>query len=518
MSCYCQGWMNLDEKIGQLFVVPARGELLDAETVRHVRENRVGGIIWFESTSDAARRMTSDLQGVAKTPLLVSADLESGAGMRFTDRTWWPPAMAIAATGDVALAELQARATAREALAIGVNQILAPVADVNVSPANPVINIRSFGEDAREVARYVSAFVRGIQDEGALATAKHFPGHGDTAIDSHRALPVLEASRERLDQVELLPFRAAIESGVAAIMIGHLAVPAIDSTPVAVRTVFENVYGTAHDEVTRGGTVPATLSRRVIRDLLRGELGFEGLVITDAFDMGGLAAHADPGEAAVRAVEAGNDQVLFSADTDAAIAAVRAAVAAGRIPMQRIDESVERIMHAKRFLARPRSSAPLRDESAGAEEIARRSIALVRDERGLLPLEGHDFTAVVVSDLPEENPLLDTLRMLAPARVVTIDSTTTHDMSVDGDVVLLLALRPKSGAGRIVVPPAARRIAERNPARTIAISFGSPYVSRELPAAGTFLCAWGIQPVLQRAAVRALRGEVAMTGRVVVGS
>ena len=510
--------MDLERKIGQLFVVPARGDV-----IRHVRENHVGGVIWFESTAAEAARMNAEMQSIAETPLLISADLESGMGMRFTDTTWWPPAMALAATGDPALAEEQARITAEEALAIGVNHILAPVADVNVDPKNPVINTRSFGEDAHDVARYVAAMVRGTQEAGCLATAKHFPGHGDTHIDSHRALPVLDVSRERLESVELVPFRAAIDAGVASVMIGHLAVPSLDDTPAPVRAEFENVYGTDRDEVTRGGAIPATVSARVIRDLLRRDLGFEGLVVTDSFDMGGLAAHFDPGEAAVCAIEAGEDQILFSADTDAAIAAVKAAVRSGRISVGRIEESVERILRAKQRVipsvvegsgrvgvrsAPPPAQVPryARDDSR-AHHIAQRAITLVRDEQGRLPLTATDVTAVVVSDFPEPNPLPDAIRELKPARVITIDSTSP-DVDVSGVVVMLLALRPKSGAGRIAIPAAARRI---TPA--IAVSFGSPYVLRDMPAA---VCAYGIQPVLQIAAIRAIRGQAPMSGRLPV--
>jgi len=494
--------MDLDEKVGQLFVVPARGDV-----VRHVRDNHVGGVIWFESTTAEAARVNAELQSIARTPLLVSADLEAGIGMRFTDATWWPPAMALAATGDPSLAEEQARATARDALAIGVHHILAPVADVNVDPKNPVINTRSFGEDPHDVARYVAAFVRGVESEGALATAKHFPGHGDTHIDSHRALPVLDVSRERLEQVELVPFRAAIDAGVGSVMIGHLAVPAIDNTPAPVRAQFENVYGTARDEVTRGGAIPATVSPKII-GLLRG-LGFDGLVITDSFDMGGLAAHFDPGEAAVRAIEAGEDQILFSADTDAAIAAVKAAVRSGRITEARIDESVERILRAKRRGGR--ASRPPRQAGGTPAllEIAQRAITLVRDERGLLPLTANNITAVIVTDEPEPNPLEVAVRELNPARVITIDATS-EDIDIHGVIVMLLALRPKSGAGRIALPAAARRLAERD---TIAVSFGSPYVLREFRTA---VCAYGIQPVMQRAAIRAIRGEAPISGRLPV--
>ena len=485
--------------------------------MRHVRENHVGGVIWFESTTAEVARVTAELQAAAETPLLVSADLEAGVGMRCTDATWWPSAMALAATGDVALAEEQARVTAIEARAIGINHVLAPVADVNVDPRNPVINTRSFGERPEDVARYVTAYVRGINSGGCLSTAKHFPGHGDTHVDSHRALPVLDVARERLHSVELVPFRAAIEAGVSSVMMGHLAVPSLDDTLAPVRGEFENVYGTTRGEVTLGGTLPATVSARMI-ELLRRDLGFQGLVITDSFDMGGLAAHFDAGEAAVRAIEAGEDQILFPTDTDAAIAAVLGAVRSGRIRESRIDESVERINVGRASSPHRPGILPGRNRGAGrAAEgggdarptfVAERAITLVRDERGLLPMK--NATTVVVTDLVEGNPLLE----FTPDYVMSSES---GDLDINADIVLLLlALRAKSGLGRITVPPAARRLAEKHAKRTIAVSFGSPYLLREIPAVSTYLCAYGIQPVMQRAAIRALRGEIAMTGKLPV--
>jgi beta-N-acetylhexosaminidase len=490
--------VNLREKVGQLFVVAARGgERLD-EVERHVRDNHVGGVIWFQSTTGETAAANARLQSLARTPLLVSADLEAGMGMRFTDGTWWPPAMAIAATGDPSFAREQGRATARAALAIGVNHILAPVADVNVDPRNPVINTRSFGEDPHEVARHVAALVEGVQEAGALATAKHFPGHGDTHVDSHRALPVLDVTRERLDAVELVPFRAAIAAGVASVMVGHLSVPSLDATPAPVRSEFENVYGTGVGEVTLGGTMPATLSKPVIVGLLRRELGFGGLVITDSMDMGGLAAHFDAAEAAIRAIEAGEDQILYSTDTDAAIRAVIAAVENGRLKESRIDESVERILAAKRRIGSP--SAPAND-AALAQAAAERSIALVRDRNALLPLRGRIAVSVFAED-----PLDDALRGLAG----------DADPEEADAVVILLGIRPRSGAGHLDVPDEAKRLAARDPERTVAVSFGSPYVIRDLPGISTFVCAWGVQPLLQRAAVRALRGEIPMPGRVPV--
>ncbi|MEA2463504.1 MAG: beta-N-acetylhexosaminidase [Acidobacteriota bacterium] len=479
--------MDLDAKIGQLFVVPApRPDL-----IHHVRDNQVGGVIWFQTTTAEAAAVNAHLQTLAHVPLLISADLEAGMGMRFTDAEWWLPAMALAATGDPAFAEEQARATAREARAIGINHILAPVADVNVDPLNPVINTRSFGEDPHAVASYVTAFVRGLEDEGVLACAKHFPGHGDTHVDSHRSLPVLDVTRERLDAIELVPFRAAIAAGVSSIMIGHLSVPAIDPTPAPVRGNFENVYGTTHGEVPRHATMPATLSKPVI-DILRRDLGFQGLVITDAMDMGGLAAHFDAGEAAVRAIEAGEDQILFSVDTDAAIAAVREAVRSGRISRARIDESVERILRAKRGLVEDRQSCLSGSRKEHPDRIADGAVKIVRDTNNLLPLRAKKIAVVIV------NPHHDAMNL-------GLESNADRD---DAEVlVLALVIRPKSGAGTISVPEEIQRLAQRHAQKTIAISFGSPYIVRELGDVSTFICAWGPQPVMQRAALRVLRGK-----------
>src|SRR5256714_3478105 len=305
------GELTLDEKIGQLFVVGAYGVFMNesspayARLLHQVRDNHVGGFIWFVSNVYETAALTERLQAESRVPLLISADLESGIGMRFADTTFWPSPMAVAATGDPSLAEAEGRGAATGAPAVGVNHILAPVVDVNIDPDNPVINTRSFGEDPQDVSRFAAAFIRGVQSEHVLACAKHFPGHGDTHVDSHRALPVLDVSRERLDRVELVPFRAAIAAGVASIMPGHLAVPALDPTPAPVRAgLSQNPYGTSAGEITQNGTLPATISNRMLEGLLRRELGFRGIVVTDAFDMGGLTEHFDAGEAAVRAIDA----------------------------------------------------------------------------------------------------------------------------------------------------------------------------------------------------------------------
>jgi len=248
--------MTLDEKIGQMIVPGAHGVFMNATSPawqrleRRVRQEQVGGLIWFVSNVYETAELNRRLQAAAKIPLLISADLEAGVGMRFQDTTYWPTAMAVAATGDPSLAEREGRAVAIEARAIGINQIFAPVADVNVDPDNPVINARSFGEDPQTVARFVTAFIRGVQSEGVLATAKHFPGHGDTHVDSHRSLPVLNVTRERLEAIELVPFRAAVAAGVDSVMVGHLSVPSLDPTPAPPRL-------DSHDGIGRGIVIRA---------------------------------------------------------------------------------------------------------------------------------------------------------------------------------------------------------------------------------------------------------------------
>ena len=541
--------LTLEEKIGQLFVYDAHGVYMSEsssgyqEMLRQVRENKVGGIIWFVSNVYETSFLTEKLQREAKIPLLVSADLEAGVGMRFEQTTFWPPAMAVAATGDPSLAEQQGRITAREARTIGVNHIFAPVADVNVDPDNPVINARSYGEDPQQVAKFVAAFIRGVQSEGALATAKHFPGHGDTHVDSHRSLPVLDVTRERLDEVELVPFRAAIDAGVKSVMIGHLSIPSLDPTPAPVRAGDEaendNPYGTSHHETTRGGTLPATLSKPVIEGLLRKELGFDGLIVSDAFDMGGLVAHFDPGEAAVRAIEAGMDQIEKTPDVDAAIAAVKEAVRSGRISEQRIDESVRRILDAKKFVSAHVGTpdeifrtVDSPEHRKVAEEIAKRAITLVREEGSALPLrKDANVAAIVVTPegldrLPAFAQALRS-RLANPPRVYVLDLRSTAeetraalDEAQKADVIVLaLAVRARSGAsGNMVIPETVREALDglQSKANVITIAFGTPYLLRDLPRLETYLCAYGVVPDLQVAAVRAIFGEAPISGKLPV--
>ncbi len=538
--------MPLADKVGQLFVVQANGVFMseDSEqfqTLRHhVVDNRVGGVMLSRSNVYGAAVLIQKLQEMAKTPLLVSADLEAGLGMRFDDTTYGPWDMAIAATGDPALAERRGKATAEEARAVGIGQVYAPVADVNVNPDNPVINVRSFGEDPGDVARYVAATVRGLQAGRVLATLKHFPGHGDTAQDSHRSLATVPADRARLESVELVPFRAGIAAGAGSVMIAHVSVPALDSTTVSAIANAPRPVDAIGDVVAApSGAVPATVSAPIVTGLLRKELGFEGLVVTDAMRMGGITFYYEPGEAAIRAILAGADQVLLSSDTDAAVKAVIAAVQSGRIPESRIDESVARILDAKMRLglydksvqavAKIASIVGTRAHEGLEAEIARRSMTLVREDAGVLPLRRErKLLSLVVADEPTLNgpaaALDKEIKARVPgARILRLDTRSTPDeakaaadAAKDADEVLLsLFVRARSGQGKFVIPDAARSaipalLASGKP--VVAVAFGSPYLLRDFPALPTYLCAWGSQDIVQVAAVKALFGEAAIDG------
>lgn len=540
--------MKLEEKVGQMFVVSGHGIFLNDEApaykelARQVTENKVGGIIWFRSNVYETAFLNRKLQQLAKVPLLVSADLEAGTGMRFDGVTWGPWAMAVAATGDPSLEERRAKATAGEARALGIRQIYAPVADVNVNADNPVINVRSFGEDPVEVARFVSASVKGFQEGGALATLKHFPGHGDTSVDSHRALPVLRVGRDRLDAVELVPFRAGIAAGARSVMVGHVALPALDPTaaPPLRSPPGDAEYTASPSEVTAEATMPATLSAPTVTELLRNQLGFGGLVVTDSMRMNGVAAYFEPGEAAVRAILAGVDMILMSPDTDAAIKAVLAAVKAGRVSEKRINEAVERILAEKKRLGLwenrapdpgPISKAVGSPESEAVEtEIARRSLTLVREQAGALPLKkGAKLLSLLVSDeatlngpagaltaeLKARVPLVRTVRL--DPRSTADDVKAAVDAAKETDAILLsLFVRARSGQGAVVVPEPAKAaipqlLALGKP--TVAVSFGSPYLLRDFPDLPTYVCAWGIQDVMQTAAAKALFGEAPFEGK-----
>ncbi|MCH7934485.1 MAG: glycoside hydrolase family 3 C-terminal domain-containing protein [Gemmatimonadetes bacterium] len=525
--------MTLREKVGQLMMPFVLGNFAPEGSETHdrivdvIEQENVGGLIMSVGSPTEVAVKLNDLQDHSKYPLLVAADLETGAGFRFRGAvhiptnialggaTTFPSLMAFGATGDPRHAYQMGKVTALEARAMGVHVPFAPVLDVNNNPDNPIINIRSFGEDPQVVADMGVALVRGLQDFGAVATGKHFPGHGDTGTDSHLELPIIQVGRERLDAVELVPFRAAIEAGVKGIMTAHIAVPAIS-----------------------GDTIPATVSRRVLTGLLRNELGFDGIIFTDAMDMLAVSRLFPRGEAAVRAVLAGADVILMPSNVKRAIDAIVSAIDAGRLTEARIDESVGRLLRLKEELglAEERSvplemiprvvGVPLHMEMA--REVAERSITLIKNQRNLLPLLGTRRARVMSVSFRNPGDVLSgryfdsRLRETYPRLVSrSVDESTNSEGYSDllrraGRSDLVVVSVYSNFAGRVDLPDATvdfvNELARRRVTHVV-ISFGTPYLISLFPDARVYLLAWSSAQVSQQAAADALFGDIAITGR-----
>jgi beta-N-acetylhexosaminidase len=528
--------MTLREKLGQLlmpyyFGVFTSTESADYKELLHqVEENHVGGFILGtqrgplgieRSQVYPSAVLTNELQRHAKTPLLIGADFESGTGMRIDEGTSFPSAMAVGATGDPHTAYTMAKVTALEARAAGVRWIFAPDADVNNNPDNPIINIRSFGEDPAQVAEYVSQFIRGIEENGDLAAAKHFPGHGNVSVDSHLALARVPGDRKELESTELVPFRAAIAAGAGSVMPGHLNVPAYESDP----------------------NLPATISKNILTGLLRDELKFKGLIITDAMDMGGVTSLYAPGDAAVRAVEAGADVLLMPPVPDAAMASLEDAVKSGRIPISRIDESVRRILRAKSRLGldkvrladveRLSDNFAKPEYAAQAQAIADRGVTLLRDTPKLLPLDATRALRVLLVSLsadadpypgesiePEIRWRVDSLKALrADTQFSTTNSLKLPPPESYDVAIAALFVRVADRKGNVGLPDDQRTLVNQMLATgkpVIVMSFGSPYLIERFPDAKTWLSEFSTNDVSQRAAIRALFGQVAIEGKIPV--
>src|SRR5216683_9496 len=528
--------MSVDEKIGQLLFATYHGSLTATDTpayaqiMHDVTDLHVGGFINIthgsplgivKSQAYPTAILNNQLQAKSKLPLLIGADFERGTAMRLDEGTSFPTAMALAAGGNLKDAYTMGKITALESRAVGVHWIYAPDADVNNNPGNPIINTRSFGENPERVAKFVGEFVRGVQENGGLATAKHFPGHGDTAADSHIDLPVIRADRARLDDLELVPFRAAISMQVDSVMTGHLNVPALEPDP----------------------NTPATLSHNILTNVLRKQLGFQGLVVTDAMDMGGITVHYAPGEAAVRAVVAGADCVLMPPVPDAAFEALQAAVKSGRISKERLDASVRRILQAKARLGlntsrlvdvnainRKFGSAAWQKE---AQDISDRGVTLLRDTPHRLPLDATKPSRALLlafySD-PEPYPGEDLERELR-SRFDSVTTLRADTRFVNASIlklpppdsydvaILALFVRVSDRKGNVEVPAEQAALAEqlyKTGKPVITVAFGSPYLIERFPKAETWLAAFGISDVAQISVARALFGEIPVRGHLPV--
>ncbi len=543
--------MTLDEQIGQLLFPSFNAVFTSADTdvfekkIRLARDLHVGGFHTFggaelmppllldanyggasagrKGDPYAAAALLNRFQRESKVPLLTSADFEGGVGYILNGGTRLPRAMALGAARDPDLAFRAGQLSASEGRALGVTVDFYPVVDVNNNPRNPIINIRSFGEDVALVSELGRAYIRGIHAGGMLATAKHFPGHGDTATDTHLGLALIAHPRSRLDAVELPPFAAAIAGGVDAVMSSHIMLPALDPTP----------------------GLPATLSRPILTGLLRGEMKFQGLVFTDSMGMWAVSRTFTPDKAAAMAVAAGADCILDSPDDEAAFRGIKAAVESGEIPASQIAQSVERILRAKARLGLHRErSVDLsqletklggRARTAVAEELCARGLTLIKDDRNQVPLRlprqaSVAYLSVVdyASGWREGAPsrsFIPALKERWPnvtAAEIT-DRTTADEIDLVREivkrsdaVVVGIFVRVASYSGRMDLSPAQIALVDwlsTLDRPVIAVAFGNPYAVSAVPKLPAVLLAYDVFDSMEVAAVRALAGETPIGGR-----
>ena len=518
------GSLSLRDKIGQLVVpwIPGAYSAIDDETYKRMQDwvdsLHVGGfIVSVGSPFDIADKLNR-LQLRSRQPLIIGSDLEAGTAIRLNGGTPFPPNMGVGATGSDSEAYQLGRITAIEGRAVGIHLAFAPVADVNNNPNNPIINTRSFGEDPAAVGRMVAAEIRGLQENGMLATAKHFPGHGDTGTDSHISLPVITSNWSRLDSVELVPFRSAIAAGVTAIMSAHIAMPGIDP----------------------GQLRPGTVVPSILTGILRDSLGFKGLVITDALNMGGVANEYGA-DASVRAFVAGADLLLQPADPRAAINAMVAAVARREISLERLDRSVRRVLELKRRLGLFQRRTVFLDSipdivgraefQEQARAMAARSIVLVKDSNGavhnlkktrpaitLVTYGEEDYRAVgnaLALELKGRGYPITTFKLWPASGPASYDSALVAVMK-SPVTLFVTADRPvpsRGTIGQLPDPMKALIAAAAKAQPTILVSMGSPYIIADLPEVGSYLVGWRSNPITEQAVGRALAGVTAITGQ-----
>jgi len=543
--------MTLDEKVGQLIASSINAAYLSADSEEYerllhlVRDLKVGAFhvfgggeslpqvmlnpVWGSGNASrkgdpfAAAVLLNKLQSESAIPLLTTADFEGGAAYILNGATRLPRAMAIGATRDPQLAFKAGEVSATEARAVGVNVDFYPVVDVNNNPRNPIINIRSFGEDPALVSEMALAYIRGIQSTGAFATVKHFPGHGDTTIDTHLGLAVISHPRERLDKVELAPFKAAIDAGVDAVMSTHIILPALDPTP----------------------GIPATLSRPILTGLLRNELKFNGLIFTDSMSMSAISKGWTPDEAAAMAVKAGVDFVLHSPDDDLAFKGIKKAVQAGEISLAQLDASVERILRAKAKLGlhvnRLVDIAAIPEKFGGrahanvAQQINERALTLIKDDRNLVPITaGREANVLYLSVLDyasgwregvPSRAIIPELKQRWPnlTSIEITDRTTSSEYDLvralarRADVVIAgVFVRIASASGRMDLSAPEVALLDAIAAQNkpfVTVLFGNPYTAMALPKLPAVLLGYEFSDFTERAAARGLAGEIPIGGK-----
>ncbi|MGB9663734.1 MAG: glycoside hydrolase family 3 N-terminal domain-containing protein [Ignavibacteria bacterium] len=517
--------MTLEEKAGQLVFPNVYGTYMSEDSPEYqrikslVEEKKVGGLIFFSSELYEQAILTNKMQSLAKIPLLIAADYEHGVSMRIDGATASPNTMAIGAADDEKLTYELGKITALEARAIGVHQNYAPVADVNNNSYNPIINIRSYGETPELVAKHSNAFLKGLQENGMIATSKHFPGHGNTNIDSHLDLPVITSSIDELNKIELYPFKENIKAGVMSIMVGHLAVPSIEGD----------------------SGVPASLSQKIITDLLKNQLGFNGLIVTDALNMHGITNYYSTAKATIEAIKAGNDCVLFPEDPVEAIDAIISAVKKGIIEESRLDASVRKILKLKKWLGLDKnrfvdvdkisSIVGKKEHLKVAIDISRKSITLLKNENNLLPLSQNPkikYAHISIIDSKNENDG-EYFRRLIRERIPQVQSKKIllnsneedyHDVlrkCNESDVVILsIYLKVRSYQGTIWLIEKQSKLVNlilslQKP--VVMISHGNPYLLSEFPQVDAYLNNYGDTKFSEQAVAEALFGEIDIQGK-----
>jgi beta-N-acetylhexosaminidase len=520
--------LTLREKIAQMVIASAvpqdvREGTAEFEKLRRLCEQtKVGGFIFFKGSSQDYAKLSNRLQMFSSTPLLISADFERGTKMRVSDGALFPNNMALGATDNPELSYLMGIEVAKETRLIGVHQNYAPVCDVNNNPKNPIINVRSFGEDPALVSKMSAGLIKGLQEGRVIATAKHFPGHGDTEIDSHNDLPMLNFSMERLEKTELVPFRTAVQNNVMSVMIAHLSFPELEQQP----------------------NVPSSLSQAIVQDLLIDKMGFRGLVVTDALNMKGITKYFSTSEVAVMCVNAGIDLILMPLDENITISAIESAVLNGKISPERIDRSVEKILKAKKWLGLFENTQVRENDlykslnspesNELAQKIADESITLVKDDKNALPLKNHMESKTAVITISEGGEQDNTNYVAAeignyfssPVYYSTgnsgIDPSLKSGLKeIQGYDFVIIAIfaKVRYGTGKISISQ--QNIDLVNQLKSlneniVVLSLGSPYLLKEFPDIPCYVCAYGDSDVSINASFKAITGKIPFKGKLPV--
>lgn len=517
--------LPLIEKCSQLVFPWALGNFISEDSIEFnrliklVQDLKVGGLIFFSGDILNQAMLTNKMQALAKIPLLIAADFERGLGMRLKDGLEFPYAMAVAATKDLTLAFKLGKAIAKEARAIGVHQNYAPVADLNNNPKNPIINIRAFSENKKTTSDFCSAFIQGTSSERVLSTAKHFPGHGNTHKDSHLEIPIIKGSKKYLLENELVPFKAAIKAGVQSIMVGHLAVPSIEKNP----------------------KITATLSKKIITDFLIKQLGFDGLIMTDAMNMDSVSKNFSAAEATLMAFNAGNDIILFPPDEEIAVDALFIATKRSEISKERIDYSLRKLLSAKRWLKIDEDriinlnnitkTVSTKEHFSLAQYIADKSITLVKNENNLIPLNEQKhkniFWIIITEGLGNESEILFQSLLLEnfPNAMYAIVHHRTDSESFEKillaastvDLIILSSfIRVKAYKGSVSISEKHEKFINKIlklKVPNVLISFGNPYLLSVFPKVNAYLCCYGDTKVSLQATLKALLGKIQAQGK-----